>query len=142
MKRNYFICSLAFFISIGIAWASDPLDGSPIAYLDGCEVDLNKDGIKDSAMLIKNKNEYELFVIMRFFDGPKLFVINRSNEPRYLSCRYGRQIKETVAGPEAKRGKIYNINGSYLALEQPEVSVVAYFWSESEGKFKEVWLSE
>jgi hypothetical protein len=58
----------------------------------------------------------------------------------FFTCHYGKQIKETDAGPGRKKGKTYQTNGTYLKLTQPESSSAAYLWSE--GKFKEIWLSD
>jgi hypothetical protein len=130
MKLKHVLSIFIIMISINCAWSSDPLDGFPIAYVSGCEVDLNKDGINDNAVLLHTSNGYELIVVMRFIDNSKSHILYRSRELTYLSCRYGRQIKETVSGNEEKRGRIYDVNGPYLALVQPEVSTVAFFWSE------------
>jgi hypothetical protein len=113
-------------------------DGLPIGFIGGCESDLNADGDLDTALLVSTSKDYELIVIMRLGEHTKSYIVNSSKFKRFLTCESGMQIKETTAHPG--KGKVYKTNGQYLLLTQPESSAVAYFWSE--GKFKEVWLSD
>jgi len=130
--------SVLFMTGLGIC--ADPQAGSPIGFIGGCAIDLNADGNPDSALLINTGKSYELIVIMRLKEGLKSYVLDRSETSRYLTCNYGTQLKETEVGLGKKPGRTYTTNGFYLALLQPESSAVAYFWSD--GKFKEVWLSD
>jgi len=142
MKRIMlsFTAILFFSIHIHVAFAQQMGSGKPIAFVSGCDVDLNKDGDADSALLIHSSSGYELIVIMRLKEGTKSYVLNRSSALRHLTCQYGLQIKETDAGPGKKKGKIYEIDREFITLLQPESSEVAYFWMD--GEFKEVWLSD
>jgi len=113
--------------------------GKPIAFVGGCDVDLDKDGDDDSVLYINSERGYELIAIMRLKEGMKTYLLNRSNSLRHLKCQYGFRIKETDTDRK-KQGKVYEIDREFVALLQPESSEVAYFWQD--GEFKEVWLSD
>jgi hypothetical protein len=132
------------FIAISILYISRPgicddqQAGSPIAFIEGCEIDLNADGNPDSVLLINTSKGNKLIVVIGS-DTKAYHLANVKLRP-YLSCHYGKQLKETDAGPGIGKGKIYQTNGAYLKLCQPEGACAAYFWLD--GKFKEIWLSD
>ncbi len=140
MKRIIRVLAATLFFSINIcpAIAQQFGSGKPIAFVAGCDVDLDKDGDSDSVLFINSERGYELIAIMRLKEGMKTYLLNRSSSRRHLKCQYGFRIKETDA--DGKRpGKVYEIDREFVTLLQPESSEVAYFWQD--GEFKEVWLS-
>jgi hypothetical protein len=129
----------SFFIYPHGAYA-DQLAGVPIGFVSGCEIDLNADGVSDSALLIHTSHGYELVVLMRVREQTKSYIVNSSQSKRFLTCEYGKQIRATSIGKGKDKGTIYQTNGTYLLLTQPESSSAAYFWLKD--KFKEVWISD
>ena len=143
MKRILFVSTVMLFFAWTVreASAQPAIEiGNPISFVNGCEVDLDKDGDQDSALLIHTGKGYELIVIMRLEQETKSYVLNRSNGARHLNCKYGMEIKETSAGPGKREGRTFKIDGAFITLLQPESSEVAYFWMD--GEFKEVWVSD
>ena len=142
MKRIIRILAATLFFSINIcpAIAQQIGSGKPIAFVAGCDVDLDKDGDYDSVLYINSERGYELIAIMCLKEGTKSYVLNKSNSLRHLKCQYGFRIKETDAGNGKKRGKVYEIDREFVTLLKPESSEVAYFWQD--GEFREIWLSD
>jgi hypothetical protein len=113
-------------------------NGDPLKYISSCELDFNNDNEPDIALLVETLIGRQLIVLMKTTDGYNAFVVSREKPDMHLSCRFGKKIKETVAG--RAKGKVYETPGTYVQLTQPEGSSVAYFWN---GKsFKEVWTSD
>jgi hypothetical protein len=141
MKRIISVLAATLFFSINIypAIVQNFGSGRPIAFVCGCDVDLNKDGNYDSVLYISSERGYELIGIMRLKEGMKTYLLNRSSSLKHLKCQYGFRIKETDADRKNK-GKVYEIKREFVSLLQPESSGVAYFWQD--GEFNEVWLSD
>jgi len=115
-------------------------DGQPLKFISSCEIDLNNDGEADIALLVETIRGRELIVLMRFTSGYNAYIVSKEISGMYLSCHYGKSVKETSAGKGKKERKVYKTPGAYLALTRPEASSVAYFWN---GKgFTEVWTSD
>jgi hypothetical protein len=114
--------------------------GMPLKYISSCEIDLNDDNEPDIAMLVETIRGRELIVLMRTGNGYNAFVVARDKANMFLSCHFGKYVKETGAGKGGEKRKVYETPGTYIKLTQPEGSSVVYFWT---GKgFKEVWTSD
>lgn len=112
--------------------------GMPLKYISSCELDLNNDGNPDIALLIETIRGRELIVLLRTTHGYNAYIVSKGRPGMYLTCHFGKYVKETAAG-EGK-GKIYETNGTFIKLTLPEGSSVVYFW---DGRtFKEVWTSD
>ena len=112
----------------------------PIKYIDSCEIDLNNDNKPDIVLLVESAKGWELIVLMNIENGYKAYVLSTGKEGMYLSCHFGKEIRETSAGKGKREGKIYKTNGTYIKLTQPELSSVVYFWKDN--AFQEVWTSD
>lgn len=136
MRRSYIPFLALFLLSVaGEATAQRP-EG---AIISQCEIDLDADGDLDMAQVIGIR-EYKLIALIRRGDKAIPHVLAESKTKRRLTCMHGREIRETAAGPGKKQGRSHRTNGAYLLLSEPEGAAAAYFWSE--GRFKEVWVSD
>lgn len=143
MKITLFVI-IAVLLTLAPVYAKQKAKVAPEAaekLITGLDVDLNKDGKKDLAMLVDTKGERKLIVMMKEGNGYKNYVLNKDCKGMELTLVQGDEVAETVAGPGHKKvGKKYKTNGVYLQLAQPEASSVVYFWTGKE--FKEVWTSD
>lgn len=130
---------VALFIAIWSvsAWSFSG-DGMPFKYISSCEMDLNGDSQPDKAILLEGLAGRELIALIAKKTGYDTFVISTGKNHMFLNCKFGPEVKETVAG--SGTGKTHKTPGAYLELIKPESSSVAYFWSN--GKFKEVWTAD
>jgi hypothetical protein len=119
---------------------ADQKGGTPIGFFGGCEIDLNADKNPDSALLISTLKGYELIVILGSGTNAKAYHVSYPKSKMHLACHWGKQIKETDAGSGKKKGVLFQTNGAYLTLSQPEGASAAYYWTGD--KFKEVWISD
>ncbi len=141
MKKSTIYFSLIFiFIGFSSVTFSESGNGVPLKYISSCELDLNNDNEPDIAILVETIRGRELIVLMRTGNGYNTFVVARDKANMFLSCHFGKYVKETGAGKGGKSRKVYETPGTYIQLTQPESSSVVYFWT---GKgFKEVWTSD
>ncbi|MBI4379504.1 MAG: hypothetical protein HY578_10455 [Nitrospinae bacterium] len=140
--KKYVVYICWIIILIGFSSNSFPETGSgmPLKYISSCELDFNNDDNPDIAFLIETTKGRELIVLMRTKSGYNTFVVSNDKPNMFLSCHFGKTIKETSTGKGKGEGKIYEPPGTYIQLTQPEGSSVVYFW---DGKgFKEVWTSD
>ncbi len=133
---KYFV--IVSILSFSLASQSYTGDGMPFKYISSCELDLNGDGKSDKALLIEGLNGRELLALVAKPKGYDTSVVATGKENMFLSCRFGTEVKETLAG--TGKGKSYKTPGAYLELVKPESSAVAYIWSN--GAFKEVWTAD
>ncbi len=112
--------------------------GMSLKYISSCELDFNNDDKPDIAILLETNRDWELIVLLNVAKGYKAFLVSTGKPNMYLSCHFGKIVKETLAGKE--KGRTYKTNGTYLQLTQPEGSSVVYFWDGN--RFKEVWTSD
>lgn len=133
------ICFCMIVILIILCSNSYSLTGVPIKYISSCEMDLNNDQENDIALLIESSVEgRQLIILLKTKKDYKTIVLKRNIENMYLSCHFGKTIKETTAG--SKEGKVLRTQGTYLELTQPEGSSIAYYWDVDH--FKEVWTAD
>jgi len=64
MKKSVLIFMLLIFSITKYSWAQQH-SGLPIDFVGGCEIDLNKDGNLDIALLINTTEGYKLMVVIR-----------------------------------------------------------------------------
>lgn len=131
----------------GKEYANKPLNigkivlrkGYPLKYISSCEMDFNADNRVDIALLVETLEEgRQLIVLLKTKTGYETHVVAKDMKNMYLSCHFGKSIKETTAG--RSKGRFFETPGTYIELIQPESSTVAYFWN---GKdFTEVWTSD
>ncbi len=141
MRRFTFMLTAIVFLCLndpGVC--GDPEAGRPVGFLGGCEIDLNADSNADTALLIDTSMGYELVILMKSSATAKYHQLRAFKSKMHLRCHYGKQLKETDAGPGKNKGKTYQTNGTYLKLTQLEGASVAYFWSGD--AFKEVWTAD
>jgi hypothetical protein len=115
-------------------------DGLPLKYISSCEIDLNNDNKTDIVLLVDTYNGRELIVLLKIDGGYRAFLLSNDKPNVHLSCHYDRFIQETSAGKGKKNGKVYETNGTYIKLFQPESSSIVFFWDKN--SFKEVWTSD
>ncbi len=115
-------------------------NGMPIKYISSCEIDLNRDDKPDIALLIETKRGHEVIVLMRNTSGYKAYVLSTGKQDMYLSCHFGKEIRETVTGRGKNMVKTHKTNGTYLLVTYPESSSVAYYWKKN--GFIDVWISD
>lgn len=113
-------------------------DGMPFKYISSCEIDLNGDNRSDKAILIEGLAGRELIALIAKKKGYDALVVSTGKDHMYLNCKFGNEVKETVAG--SGKGKVYKTPGTFLELIKPESSSVAFVWTK--GSFKEVWTSD
>jgi hypothetical protein len=102
-------------------------------------LDLNNDREPDIALLVESLEGPQLIVLMQTEKGYDAYVLSR-RQGMYLSCHFGKFIKETSAGAGKKEGRTYETPGTYVQLSQPEGAAVAYYWN---GRgFTEVWTAD
>ena len=106
--------------------------------MSSCELDINKDGNPDIAILVETVSGREAIVLVRNENGYNSFLVRGNSQNMLLSCYSGNSIQETQAGKG--KGKVYKTMGTYIKLVQPEGASVAYFWNGS--GFTEVWTSD
>jgi hypothetical protein len=140
MMKKIGLALMTIFILCINGRGADQKGGTPIGFLGGCEMDLDGDKIPDPALLIRTSKGYELIVILGSGLNAKAYHVAYPKSKVHLACHWGKQIKETDAGHGKKRGALYQTNGAYLTLSQPEGAAAAYFWTGD--KFKEVWVSD
>lgn len=114
--------------------------GMPLKYISSCELDFNNDDKSDIALLMETNRDRELIVLLSTTSGYNACLVSKDKPNMYLSCHFGKTVKETSAGKGKEEGMIYRTNGTYLQLTQPEGSSVVYFW-DGNG-FKEIWTSD
>ena len=136
-------CIAMLIFGVFMSRASYGNEGLPIKFIQGCEADLNQDGVNDIALLYETSKNIELLVLLSDTSGGYTnFLISRDHV-KYLNmyCQYGKQITETISG-EGKKNKIktHVTNGVYLVLMQPESSSRAFYWKDD--KFIQVWMSD
>jgi len=131
-----YLVIIYFFIFI-VKLLSNPIESLPIKFISGCEIDLDKNGEADLALLIESSDGCKLIVLMKFNGIYKSYALFDNCNMMNLSCKYGFELRETSTGNS--KGKIYNTNGTYIVLSQPEGSKMAFFWSKN--KFKQIWIS-
>jgi len=90
--------------------------------------------------LVETIKGRELIVLLRTEDGYNTFIVSKGKPGMYLTCHFGKSIKETSAGKG--EGKVYPTGGTYIKLTQPESSSVVYFWNSDKNTFQEVWTSD
>lgn len=112
-------------------------NGSPLKYISSCEMDFNGDNQPDIAFLFETIFGRELIVLERTDKGYNTFVVSKGRPDMYLSCHFGKTVKESKG---LDGGKTYKTPGTYLRLHQPEGASVIYFWDGS--GFKEVWTAD
>ena len=137
---TFALAAIAFLFCSPPGTCGDPEAGQPVGFLGGCEIDLNNDGSVDTAFLIDTSRGYELVVLMNMGRTAKSYHLKTVKSKMHFSCHYGKQLKETDAGPGKKKGRTYQTNGTYLKLTQFEGASSAYFWSGD--AFKEIWTSD
>lgn len=138
MKKS--IISLIIFLIICFSFIAYALTGTgkPLKYISGYEMDFNNDNEPDIALLTETFFGRQLIVLMKTKKGYSAYVVSKGKSDMQLSCHFGKYLKETVAG--RGKGRIYKTTGTYVQLNLPECSSVAYFWN---GKdFTEVWTSD
>lgn len=117
------------------------LDGRPLKYISGCELDLNDDGRQDVVLLFEIESKTDLMILTKTKEGYNVHVVARDMRSPYLSCKFGKSITETASGKGNREEAVaYRTSGAYVELEYPESSSVAYFWDGTE--FKEIWTSD
>ena len=143
MFKNKILILLCFAMCILVIFSTSFTEagrGMPVKYLSSCELDFNNDDKPDIALLIETIMGREVIVLMRNTDGYKAYVLTTGKQDMYISCHFGKEIKETMAGKGEKKVKIHKTNGTYLQVIYPESSSVVYFWKDN--KFKAVWTSD
>jgi hypothetical protein len=117
-----------------------PGTGNPLKYISSCELDLNNDGEADIAFLVETLRGREIIILLKKDTGYTAYRIPAIASSMYLSCHFGKSIKETEAGKKGGAAKIHTTPGTYIQLQEPEGSSIAYFWNGS--GFTEVWTSD
>lgn len=140
MKRKMAYLYMVIFLGFGSYTSAETGSEMPLNYISSCEFDFNGDNNPDIALLVETSRERELIVLMSTSNGYNAFVVSRNKPNMYLSCHYGKTVKETATGNGKVEGNVYKTSGTYIQLTQPEGSSVVYFWNENE--FKEVWTSD
>ena len=134
------LCLAMYILVISSSSFAETGRGMPIKYLSSCELDLNNDDKPDIAFLIETVLGRELIVLIRNDNGYESYVLVTGKQDMYMTCHFGKEIKETIAGKGKKKVKIHKTNGTYLQVIYPETSSVAYFWKDN--KFKKIWTSD
>ena len=135
-----YFCCMVIYLGFSSYCYAETGTGIPLKYISSCELDFNDDEKPDIALLIETRRGWELIVLITNASGYNAIVVSRDKPNMYLSCHFGKTIKETLAGKGKDKGKAYETLGTYMQLTQPEGSSVAYFW---DGKgFREVWTSD
>jgi len=142
MKKYIIYACLVFLSGISSNAFSEPGNGMPLKYISSCEMDFNNDEKSDIALLVETSRGRELIVLMNTISEYNAFVVSRGKPNMYLSCHFGKAVKETAAGKGKGEGEgeVYKTMGTYIKLTQPEGSSVVYFWNGN--GFKEVWTSD
>ncbi len=135
-----FVCVVMFCLSLSSVSIAISGNGMPVKYISSCEFDFNNDDKLDIALLIDTTMGRELIVLMRNTDGYKVYALTTGKQDMHISCHFGNEIKETMAGKGDKKVETHKTNGTYLLVIYPESSSVAYFWKDNE--FKAVWTSD
>jgi hypothetical protein len=134
------LCSLLCFFALSFSSVAESENGIPIKCLNSCEADFNSDNKQDIAILIETKIGWELIVLIRNGSSYKPYVLAKGKQDMKMSCHFGMEIKETIAGEGKRKVRIHKTNGTYLQIIYPEASSVVYFWKDN--KFKEIWTSD
>ncbi len=113
-------------------------DGMPFKYISSCEIDLNGDNQADKAILLEGLSGRELIALIAKKKGYDSFVVSAGKKNMFLNCKFGTEVKETVAG--SGKGRTYKTPGAFLELIKPESSSVAFVWNK--GSFREIWTSD
>jgi hypothetical protein len=112
--------------------------GTPVKYISSCEIDLNHDNAPDIALLMETMRGRELIVLISRKNGYDAHLVSRGKPDMYLSCHFGKYVKETAAS--GSKGRLVQTGGTYIKLTLPESSSVVYFWAEN--RFQEIWVSD
>ncbi len=139
-KAPIIVCSAMFILSLSFVAIAASGNGMPVKYISSCELDFNNDDKADIALLIESTMGRELIVLMRNSNGFDSYVLRTGKQDMYMSCHFGMEIRETVAGKGERKARIHKTNGTYLQAIYPESSSVAYYWKDDE--FKTVWTSD
>lgn len=140
MKRCLIYGCLVILSGVSSNAFSESGNGMPLKYIASCEMDFNNDDKSDIALLVETSRGRELIVLMNTISEYNAFIVSRGKPNMYLSCHFGKTVKETAAGKGKGEGKVYKTMGTYIQLTQPEGSSVVYFWNGN--GFKEVWTSD
>lgn len=140
-QKNIISLSIIFITCFGfMAYALTSVEGRPLKFISGYEMDFNNDNEIDIVFLVETTVGHQLIVLMKTLKGYKTYVISKRTSGMILTCHFGKYVKETDAGKGKRKGRTYETPGTYIQLSLPEGSSVAYFW---DGKgFKEVWTSD
>ena len=131
--RFFIICFYSILIASGCVHASDTVKDA-----SQCNIDLNHDGLLDTAVNISHGESYELVVLLKTVSAYDVHTLRISKSKMILSCVNGDSVESTAAG-EGKVNK-FSTGGTYLRLTQPEGASIVYFL---DGKdFKEVWTAD
>ena len=137
------LCCIIFLFGYSSSIIAEIGKGTPLKYISSCEIDLNNDGISDIAFLVETVRGRELIVLIRTDNGYTSYLVSEGKSNMYLSCHYGKYIKETSAGKVNKEeNKIHETLGTYIKLTQPECCSVAYFWNKNTNSFQKVITSD
>lgn len=110
----------------------NPGSGTSLKYISSCEIDLDRNGEADIALLVETVRGRELIVLLKTEKGYNTYLVSTDKPTMYLSCSYGNTVRKTVAGEgHDSVGQVYETPGAYLELYQPECCSVAYFWNGS-----------
>jgi hypothetical protein len=137
MKKTIIILFITVIFIIATLASNDSI---PIKYVDGCEIDLDKNGESDLALIVESSHGQELIALMRSKGNYKAFLLYEKCNRMNLSCKYGTFLIETSAGKGEKKRKKVKTNGVYLLLSQPESAKIAFYWDEN--KFKKLWIAD
>lgn len=137
-KYIVYIFCLVFIVLFDMNCISEIKNVKPLKYISSCEIDLNNDNKIDIVLLVDTIRGRELIVLMKTTDGYNSYLVSTGKSDMFLSCHFGKYIKETSAGN--KEGKIYDTGGTYIKMSLPESSSVVYFWNNN--AFKEIWTSD
>lgn len=138
MKKSIIFLSIFSIICFSFIAYALTGNGKPLKYISGYEMDFNNDNETDIVILTETFFGRQLIVLMKTKKGYNTYVVSKGKSNMQLSCRFGKYLKETVAG--RGKGRIYKTPGAYIQLSLPECSSVAYFWNGN--GFTEVWTSD
>jgi hypothetical protein len=112
----------------------------PLKYISGCQIDLDKNGETDLALILESSNGSELIVLMRSEGTYKSYLLFEKCDFMNLSCNYGFDLIETSTGKGKRKERKVKTNGTYLLLSKPESSKIAFYWDNN--KFQKIWLAD
>lgn len=143
------VCVMTCFLLPNPALAEEPeprLEGLPLGYMNGCQLDMDRDGQQDLVMVLSRgpigNPTQALLVLLARGDGYEAHVLSQEFGQSLLTCQWGEGITGWSEGmmDEVAEKKVFAVNGGYVRLTLPESSSSVFFWQN--GKFVRVWTSD